>query len=926
VIWNAAVLQHYLDGIQFALGDLPADATPRSGRPLDELLVDVAKYEYGNSRQPLAEVDDFIRSASGSSKKLKAMEESFIELLKSDATPAGKQFLCRKLSVIGTKESVPTLAAMLTQEATSPIEPADMARYALERIPGPEASKALRDALPKTSGTVKVGIINSLGARGDRKAVKPLSKLISDSDKEVAEAALSALGKIGGKQAAKTLGKAKSTVAPELRPVWADAYLMCADELLARNKTKSALAIYKKLYVPQEPATIRIGALRGMVKAEPKKAVETVVEVLRSGDEPLQTAAIGLMPDIPGQAIVKAVTAELGNLSVIGQVQVLSALGTRGDQSALPAVLEAAKSNDADVRIAAYGALAEVGDVATVRLLAETAARTEGAEQQAARESLYRLSGPEIDKTILAGIPRVDTKVRIELIRSLGARNTTAGVGVLLKALRDEDRRVRLEAWKVLKVVADESHLQVLIGLMMHVESEAERAEAENTIAAVARKIKDEQHQADKILAILPSIRPVKSRCSLLRVLGKIGGSGALAMLQEALDDTNAEVRLAAIRVLSDWPTPEPIEDLRKVAKSSDDERERVLALRGFIRLIGIDAERPTEERVGMYEEAMQLPSGISEKKAVLSGLANMKSFAALQMAAAHLEDSALQQEAEAAVVRIAESTQASHPQQTKAILQSFLQSSKNDSLRKRAQELIEQIEKKETLLQEQSRPPDSATKLISGDFSAWRENTGAWQIVGDAGMNPDNEKKLSTAAGEGVIVNGPDGRTVDLFSRMEFGDVRAHIEFMVPSGSNSGVYFMGRYEIQILDSWGKERPTFSDCGGIYQRWDSSRSPKGYEGRPPRVNASRPPGEWQTFNVIFRAPRIDDNGKKTANARFEKVTHNGIVVHENAEVTGPTRAAAYDDEKPAGPLMLQGDHGPVAYRNIWIVPLTEQDQ
>ncbi|MHC4574982.1 MAG: 3-keto-disaccharide hydrolase, partial [Planctomycetota bacterium] len=125
----------------------------------------------------------------------------------------------------------------------------------------------------------------------------------------------------------------------------------------------------------------------------------------------------------------------------------------------------------------------------------------------------------------------------------------------------------------------------------------------------------------------------------------------------------------------------------------------------------------------------------------------------------------------------------------------------------------------------------------------------------------------------------------------------------------------------QILDSYGVEKPKYSDCGGIYQRWDEKRSPKGYEGHPPRVNASMPAGQWQTYDVIFRAPRLDRSGKKTANARFERVFHNGILVHEDVEVTGPTRAAAYKDEKPTGPLMLQGDHGPVAYRNIRIEAL-----
>ena len=209
---------------------------------------------------------------------------------------------------------------------------------------------------------------------------------------------------------------------------------------------------------------------------------------------------------------------------------------------------------------------------------------------------------------------------------------------------------------------------------------------------------------------------------------------------------------------------------------------------------------------------------------------------------------------------------------------------------------------------------------LVGDDFSAWRGNTGQWEIVGDTFMRPDNEKLFGSKPGSGVIVNGPTGRTRNILSKAQFSDVSAHIEFMVPKGSNSGVYFMGRYEIQVFDSWGAGEPKHSDCGGIYQRWDNNRNPKGYEGHPPRVNASRAPGQWQTFDVIFRAPRFDESGQKIANARFEKVVHNGIVVHEDVELTGPTRASAYNDEKPTGPLMLQGDHGPVAYRNIRLEP------
>ena len=209
---------------------------------------------------------------------------------------------------------------------------------------------------------------------------------------------------------------------------------------------------------------------------------------------------------------------------------------------------------------------------------------------------------------------------------------------------------------------------------------------------------------------------------------------------------------------------------------------------------------------------------------------------------------------------------------------------------------------------------------LIGDDFSRWWANTGQWQIVGDVFMNPQNEKLLSSKPGTGVAVNGPTGKTSHLLSKAEFGDVKAHIEFMVPKGSNSGVYFMGRYEIQVFDSWGAAEPKHSDCGGIYERWDENRDPKGYEGHPPRVGASRAPGQWQTFDVIFRAPRFNEQGRKISNSRFEKIVHNGIVVHEDVELSGPTRASMYNEEKPTGPLMLQGDHGPVAYRRIWLEP------
>ena len=215
----------------------------------------------------------------------------------------------------------------------------------------------------------------------------------------------------------------------------------------------------------------------------------------------------------------------------------------------------------------------------------------------------------------------------------------------------------------------------------------------------------------------------------------------------------------------------------------------------------------------------------------------------------------------------------------------------------------------------------DQSINLFNGkDLSGWRKPLGDWQTASSVSLDRANNKKFAIEPGPGVLVNGPKGTTANLLTEIEHGDVEAHIEFVVPKASNSGVYFMGRYEIQVLDSWGVKEPKYGDCGGVYA---SCSDPKpDFKGRPPSVNASKPPGEWQTFDIVFRAPRFDANGKKTENAKFIKVVHNGILIHENVEVPRPTCAAHWLDEKPKGPLMLQGDHGPVAYRNLTLKPLT----
>ncbi len=194
------------------------------------------------------------------------------------------------------------------------------------------------------------------------------------------------------------------------------------------------------------------------------------------------------------------------------------------------------------------------------------------------------------------------------------------------------------------------------------------------------------------------------------------------------------------------------------------------------------------------------------------------------------------------------------------------------------------------------------------------------WRFVGNVGLNSHSPKKFNEKAGCGVLVS--EGDASNLESCADYQDVDVRLEFMIPKGSNSGVKLLGRYEIQIRDTQGDKALTGDSCGGIYPRAEDLPDYHHIDqGVPPRMNAAKPAGEWQSLEIAFVAPRFDAGGRKTSNAKFVRVVLNGKLIHENVEVSAPTGAAwRLVPEVPRGPLLLQGDHGPVAFRNVQVRP------
>ncbi|MFD1162399.1 family 16 glycoside hydrolase [Hwangdonia seohaensis] len=226
-------------------------------------------------------------------------------------------------------------------------------------------------------------------------------------------------------------------------------------------------------------------------------------------------------------------------------------------------------------------------------------------------------------------------------------------------------------------------------------------------------------------------------------------------------------------------------------------------------------------------------------------------------------------------------------------------------------------------------------------DFKA---QAGNWQIVGDVTVNRhvdvhheateenDSKKKkkrrkkkrnaieppkaIVSTPGTGILLNINDKEKHDaLITNWEHGDLLLELEVLLPKGSNSGIYFQGRYELQLKDSWGVKNPLGSDMGGFHNNWETDEA-KIFRGIPPTSNASKAPGLWQTYKVHFQAPRFDETGKKTANAKFISVDLNGVRIHNNVEVPTYTGGPIEKNEVAKGPLLIQGNHGPVAIRNF----------
>ena len=570
---------------------------------------DLESYDFGKSREALVAVEEKLRDASAAERA--AIEKQLLAVATSkNASYGAKQYVIRILRRVGTAQSVPALASLLSDKELSHI-----ARWALQYLPGAEATAALKDALGKVEGKLQIGIIGSLGARADRSIAQHLAAFLRPESPSFdhRQAAIHALRMLGGWESAAALLAAE--LPKGLHSLRDDALLACAESLAREADSDAALKLYSRLADDEtRSALVRLAARRGLFVAGGAKVAPQVVALLSSESEAMRNGALRLLAQVKGSDVTRAIAELMPTQSTENQLALLGVLVARGDSAAYPAVAKAADSDQDDVRRAALAAIGTVGDVRAVGLLGK---RLSGSDAEVAARSLSRLKGDSVDLAI-AGLARHDdAATRAAAIDVLRTRGATGSVRVLFDAARDAEPQVRAAALRAVGDVGNEDHAAGLAKAAANA-SGAERDAAVGALRSLASRVRNKDHAANAVRSVLATSSN-GARAALLGVLPALGSESALAAARDALRSSDQGVARAATTALGQWTSAAAADDLLAIVMSkTGDAEQKKTALSGYMRLVALPSDRPAVDTVRLLGTAMKLSDSIADKKRTL--------------------------------------------------------------------------------------------------------------------------------------------------------------------------------------------------------------------------------------------------------------------------------------------------------------------
>lgn len=601
---------------------------------------DIAGYEYGDEPNPCEQAEVLLQETPIN--KYDQLEEKLIAVVASkDATQAGKAVACRFLQQVGTERCIPAVSGLLYDEILS-----DYARLVLERLKSEQADKAMRDAIEKAPDKARVGILASLAERRDEKAVKSACKLANSSNPAVAKAAIQAIGKIGGKEAARCLSSMKPV--DNLVPTQMHAMIECARSLSGKDAASLCEQVLAGTYSP-----CRIAALRELANVDAAKASSLIAGAIKGNDVKLRRGGLGIVAGTKGERLTREMLGLLDELSSDQKAELIVALGARGDKTALKSIMVYISSEDTVIRDSAVTAVSKLGDASVVKPLLSTA------DSPKLRDSVTRVIAGMKDDGINAVLIESlkNRNLRMAAIQASIARGCTEAVPVLLKLVQDKDPEVRKEAWTGLATLADGDDMDSIMKAVVEIKEVEDLSKAEGAI----RKVFSRAENRSKCFEVIARYYGPASEATkgfILDLAAATGDSNALKLERSALASPNKELCARALRALAKWPNESAAEDLLRQAGNASEMVDRIVALRGYIRIAGMEtANLSGADRMQMFETAIGLAKRNEEKKAVLAILPRYPYPQAMALAERLRQDRTLAAEADTAIEKIKQAT-----------------------------------------------------------------------------------------------------------------------------------------------------------------------------------------------------------------------------------------------------------------------------
>jgi HEAT repeat protein len=671
---------------------------------IDDQLAQLKTYEYGRDSNPIRDMERTIFALATDSPLRDTIEQKLIDALAS-SNDIGRGVICRQLRVVGTDTCVPALARMLTDPELS-----QFARYALEGLGSDAALRAMHEAVGKTSGTLQIGLLNSLSNHKHQPMRADCVQLLSSDDPAVAAAAIRALGRLGGTESVTALTRARAKVTMQLVPDIDLALLNCAEMLLNGGDAQSAAKIYTALYKPNGP--FRLAGLRGLVLAEPDKAADLLVSAIGQEDVQLAKWAIHLTVQVAGGDATGKFVELLDELPAAERVLMLKALGARGDQAAAPAIARAAGSEDTEIRLAAIEALGGLSGAEALDALLRAAVEGDEASQRAARASLVCIEGVEPRLTEIAR--SFDNGFDVEAIRALAARQARETTTLMSQLAKDDQRSKRAAAIDALGQLAAADNIDLLVDLAMDPKTTEDLPAIERSLGRVLMRIKAPTQRATPLLEVLPGAS-AKVRPVLVRQLSRSGTPEALTAVRAALQSTDSATSDAAVMALANWPNSAAGDDLIELIGSAPNPERKTLALDGYLRIASA-----SDNPAAMFLDALQKVNSVDDKKLVLNEIGlNCASLEAIDMTQSLLDHPQLKASAAIATIRIAYKLRNSHRDTARRVLENVLAEVDHPDVQKRAQDVLNDIDKyQDHIMQWVAIGPFVDEKILSGEQS----------------------------------------------------------------------------------------------------------------------------------------------------------------------------------------------------------------